>query len=80
MTSFGEHALARAASRGVSQEAILNTVANPGVVLQQAGDRFLFLTSETAVVTTQSGQVVTTYGSAQFQAHILDVLSAAGLR
>ena len=81
VTSFGaEHALMRAASRGVSQELILNTVANPGVVLHQAGDRFLFLTSEAAVVTTRSGEVVTAYGSAQFKAHILDLLSAAGLR
>jgi hypothetical protein len=74
------HAVNAAITRGVSPQLIRDTVANPTVVLQQAGGRYLYLTDQAAVAITRDGQVVTTYSQREFLPHIIEVLSVAGMR
>jgi hypothetical protein len=57
-----------------------NTVATPLVVLQQAGDRFLYLTDQAAVVIRRDGQIVTTWTEREFWAPVRDLLRAMGGR
>jgi hypothetical protein len=72
------HALDRAIERGVSPQAILNTLKRPSVVVQQPGGRTLYLTKEAAVVLDSTGQAVTIWGGAQHTAKTLELLRAAG--
>ena len=72
------HALDRAVERGVSPKAILETVNNPTVVIQQGGGRTMYLTPDAAVVLDGSGQAVTIWGAAQHTPKTLELLRAAG--
>ena len=78
LTGVAPHFVNQAITRGVTPQVILGTLNNPSVVLQQAGGRFLFLSPGAAVVTSQSGIGITTYGAAQFKAPVIGVLRAAG--
>jgi RHS repeat-associated protein len=72
------HAIDQIISRNVTPELLRATVANPVVVLQQGGDRFLYLTEQAAVVITKDGQVVTAWTQWEFLPRILEVLSVVG--
>ena len=72
------HALDRAIERGVSPNAILETVKNPSVIIQQGGGRTLYLTPDAAVVLDGGGQAVTIWGGAQHTPKTLELIRAAG--
>lgn len=72
------HALDRAIERGVTPQAILDTIRNPTVVLPQGGGRTLFLTREAAVVLDSQGQAVTIWGAANHTPKTLELLKSAG--
>jgi RHS repeat-associated protein len=74
------HAINQIINRGVTPELIRATVANPIVVLQQGGNRFLYLTEQAAVVITREGQVVTAWTQREFLPGVLEVLSVVGSR
>jgi len=69
------HAIDQIITRGVTAPTILATLRNPVVVLQQGG-RYLYLSSNAAVVITAEGQVVTAWTSAQFTPAIRAILSS----
>ena len=71
------HALNQIISRGVSPQSLLTAVSDPTVVLQQAGNRYLYLTTDTAVVITGDGQVVTAWTSNEFLSRVQQILSDA---
>lgn len=72
------HGLNQVINRGVSPRVLRDTVRDPRVVLQQSGDRYLFLSDEAGVAIRSDGQVVTAYTSSQFKPHILQILRDAG--
>jgi hypothetical protein len=74
------HAINQIVARGLSPGVVRATVANPTVVLEQAGGRLLYLTDQAAVVMTREGQVVTAWGQRDFLPSVLEVLSTAGMR
>jgi RHS repeat-associated protein len=78
ITSFTPYAANRAALRAVSAPAMLNTVRSPAVVLQRSGGQYLYLSNQAAVVLSPSGRVITTYGKADFDSVILNILRQAG--
>ena len=71
------HALDRAIERGVSPQAILDTVRNPTVRIEQGGGKTLLLTNQAAVVLDKSGQAVTIWGGAQHSQKTLELLRNA---
>jgi len=75
--TFNAHSADEAARRAVPTKAILETVRNPLVVLQQTEDKFLFLNRQAAVVITKAGEIVTTYSSRYFEKPIIDILNRA---
>lgn len=68
------HGLDRIISRGVTPELLKNTVTNPLVRLQQAGDNILYLTKQAVVVLNNVGQVVTAYTSKDFESHVMEII------
>jgi hypothetical protein len=67
-------------SRGVTPQLLQATMTNPTVVLQQGGNRYLYLTEQAAVVITADGQVVTAWTQREFLPGVLEVLSVVGTR
>jgi len=68
------HGLDQVISRGVTPELLRDTVLNPSVRLQQAGDNILYLTKQAVVVLNNSGQVVTAYTSKYFEPHVMEII------
>lgn len=61
------------AERGVTQK-MVETWMKSGQVLQQAGDKFLYITQQGAVVVNKAGQVITAYGSKYFDSNMQEVV------
>jgi RHS repeat-associated protein len=72
------HAINQIINRGVSPQSLLSTVSDPTVVLEQAGNRYLYITSKAAVVITGDGQVVTAWTSNEFLPNIQQILADVG--
>ena len=72
------HALNQVINRGVRPQMLVETTRNPLVVLQQAGNRYLYLTDDAVVVLTGDGQVATAWTRAEFFPHIQQILRDAG--
>jgi acyl-CoA reductase-like NAD-dependent aldehyde dehydrogenase len=72
------HALNQVINRGVRPEVLLETTRNPLVVLQQAGNLYLYLTDDAAVVLTGNGQVVTAWTRSEFLPHVKQIIRDAG--
>lgn len=70
-----KHGLERMSQRGMSKS-LIEKIVKSGYTLSQSGGKFLFLTSEGAVVLDSLGKLITTYGSGDFDAEILKVLKA----
>jgi RHS repeat-associated protein len=72
------HGLNQAIERGVSPQDILGAVVSPTVVLEQGGGAsYLFLTDNAAVALRADGQVITVWGSAQFNPTTIQILQDA---
>lgn len=69
-----DHAIQRMAERGVSKTLINNIIKN-GKVLQQAANKFLYITREGAVVMDSSGKIITTYSSKYFDSAIKEAIT-----
>jgi hypothetical protein len=67
------HGLQRMAERGVTQK-MVEAWMSSGKVLQQTGDKFLYITQQGAVVVNKAGQVVTAYGSKYFDSNMQEVV------
>lgn len=65
-------------NRGVKPDMLLDATRNPRVVLQQAGERYLHITDDAAVVVRGDGQVVTAWTRNEFFPHIQQILKDAG--
>ncbi len=72
-SNVSDYAMNRMTTRGVTQSLVNSTVRN-GVSLLQSSGRYLFLTRNAAVVTTATGTLVTTYGSAYFDSAMQEVI------
>jgi RHS repeat-associated protein len=68
------HGLDQAITRGVTTDVLKETVANPSVVLKQAGGNILYLTKQAAVVLNEAGKVVTTYAANLFKSNIKNII------
>ena len=75
VTGFRGHGLNQTINRGVSPKAILNSVKNPKVVLEQSSGNMVFLSDDAAVVLNNSGKVVTTYPASMFDDTINTILN-----
>jgi RHS repeat-associated protein len=67
------HGIDQAITRGVSPQAILDTLRDPVIKVQQ-GARMLYISEKAAVVLDAAGQVVTTWGCAQFNQQTMQLL------
>jgi RHS repeat-associated protein len=67
------HGLQRMAQRGVTQK-MVETWMKSGQVLQQAGDKFMYITKAGAVVVDKAGRVITAYGSKYFDSNMQNVV------
>jgi hypothetical protein len=67
------YGLARMAERGVTQK-MADLWVQTGKVLQQSGDRFIYITQQGAVVVDNAGRLVTAYTSKYFDANMLEVV------
>ena len=67
------HGLERMTERGVTQK-MVETWMNSGKVLEQTGNKFLYITQQGAVVVNKAGQVVTAYGSKYFDSNMQEVV------
>ncbi|HEX9696348.1 MAG TPA: RHS repeat-associated core domain-containing protein [Actinomycetota bacterium] len=72
------HAINRIIERGVTPQRLLDALRNPRAVLQQAGNRFLYLTDDAAMVMTGDGQVVTAWTRNEFLPRMMRILRDAG--
>ena len=75
ISGYTSHGLDQKITRGVASKTIMDTVTNPLIIVQQAGGKLLYLTSEAAVVLSKTGQVITTYGKNDFLPHITNLLN-----
>ena len=74
-----KHGLDRAVMRDVTTADRLDALKNPIIVLEQAnGARLGFLSERAMVVTTRTGELVTTYGRSDFHTTIQNILRDAG--
>ena len=71
------HGLDRAIQRGFTSPQILDTVRTPAAVIQQPNGRFLYVSQSGAVVLDSSGQVVTVWSRADFNAASETILQDA---
>lgn len=63
--------------RGVSQELVKQTIANPRVVLQQSNSTYLYLSNQAAAVVNTQGRLVPTCGKNYFDDAVHGVLRTA---
>ncbi len=77
ISGFTEHGLNQTIQRGVSPQALLNTVKNPLVTLEQKGGTTYFLTQDAAVVLNNVGKIVTTYTNKEFNTQVSSLLKKA---
>ena len=72
------HPVNQAITRGVSPQAILNTMRNPIAVLsQRGGTRFAYVSNDAVVIVNKAGNIVTTWGKSNFDKTVLQVLEDA---
>lgn len=79
ITGFTEHGINQVITRGVSPDALLETVANPSAVLQQSAGQYLYLSDQAAVVLDPTGQLVTAYPSSMFDSNVQGALDGVGI-
>ena len=72
-SSVTAHAMQRMAERGVTRNMVELWV-KTGKVLQQSGDKYLFITRDGAAVVNKLGQVITAYGSDYFDLNMLEII------
>ena len=75
ITAIDKHALLRMNQRNIDYDLMDRVVSNPLVKLEQAGGRTLYLTREAGVVLDKTGKAITTYGKADFQPHVSNILN-----
>jgi filamentous hemagglutinin len=71
--SLKKHYLDRKIERNISSSQVFDAINNPSVVLQQSGGKYLYLTEEAAVVISKNGELITTYGSNNFDDAIKEI-------
>ena len=71
--TYAKHGLQRLAERGITQKMVDSWVAT-GKVLQQAQDKFAFITKEGVAVVTSAGKLVTAYAKEQFDESIIEII------
>ncbi len=77
---YDPHALLRMSERGIKKEFVEKIIANPLVVLEQAGGKkFLYLSPSGVVVIDSTGEVITTYKEINFDPDILQILKDVGV-
>ncbi len=73
---FTEHGLDQTITRGVSPQAILNTVRSPLATLEQSSGTVLRLSRDAGVVLNQASQVVTTYSKEFFKPTVQGIVDS----
>ncbi len=68
-----QHATQRMAERNMSQSAV-NSIVKNGYAFSQGGGKYMFLTKNGVAVVTDTGKLITTYGKAQFDDVIIQLL------
>jgi RHS repeat-associated protein len=78
ITEFSKHGIDQAISRGVTPQALQNTMNNPITVLsQRGGSVYAYVSNQAVVVVDKAGKVITTYGSKYFDQTVTKVIKEA---
>jgi RHS repeat-associated protein len=78
ITGATSYAIGRLVERGCTPGMVQFTVQNAIVVLRQSTGRFYFLTTQAAVVLDPTGEIITGYTRADFDANVMQLLRLAG--
>jgi hypothetical protein len=78
LKGFTPYGLNRFIERGMTEEMITETLANPTLVLEQSAGQYLYLSSQAGVAISPEGQVITTYPASMFDPNIQEILGSSG--
>ena len=72
---YAEHGMERMNQRGLSHEFVESIIQNGKVLSQNSGSKFAYVTKEGVVILSKEGKLITTWGSAQFDDSMLEIIS-----